>query len=154
MNARLAISSKNIITVHAHHKSIAPHCFRILLVDDAIYVQELNAGTLIRAGYNVETADDCADAWKALNSRSFDLLITQNEMPRLTGLELVKKLRSADMKLSVILTTEKKPVEEFEPHAWLRLDATLPKPFTAMALLNTVEKVLRATKNATDGTQW
>jgi DNA-binding response OmpR family regulator len=153
MSARLAISSKNN-TGSVHPQSIAPHCFCILLVDDDIYIQELNAGTLIRAGYNVETADDGADAWKALNSRSYDLLITHNEMPRLTGLELIKNLRSANMKLSVILTTEKKPVEEFEPHPWLRLDATLPTPFTATVLLNTVEKVLRATKNAADSTQW
>jgi DNA-binding response OmpR family regulator len=153
MNARFAISSKNKITAPAHSQSIAPHCFRILLVDDDIYTQELNAGTLIRTGYNVETADDGADAWKALNARNYDLLITDYQMPRLTGLELIKKLRSANMKLSVILTPEKKPLEEFEPHPWLRLDATLPKPFTAMALLNTVEKVMRATKNAADSTQ-
>jgi len=124
-----------------------------LLVDDDIYTQEMNAGTLIRTGYNVETADDGADAWKALNARNYDLLITDNYMPRLNGLELIKKLRSADMKLSVILTPEKKPLEEFEPYPWLRLDATLPKPFIATALLNTVEKVLRATKSAADSTQ-
>src|SRR5450432_3002101 len=153
MNARLAISSKNKITAPAHSQSIAPHCFRILLVDDDIYSQELNAGTLIRTGYSVETADDGADAWKALNARNYDLLITDYQMPRLTGLELIKKLRSADMKLSVILTPEKKPPEEFEPHPWLRLDATLPKPFTATALLNTVEKVLCETTAATDSPQ-
>jgi DNA-binding response OmpR family regulator len=153
MSAHLALRSKNKITAPTHSQSIAPHCFRILLVDDDIYTQEMNAGTLIRTGYNVETADDGADAWKALNARNYDLLITDNQMPRLTGLELIKKLRSADMKLSVILTPEKNPLEEFEPHPWLRLDATLPKPFTATALLNTVEKVLRATKNAADSTQ-
>jgi DNA-binding response OmpR family regulator len=151
MNTRLP--SKNKITASAHLQSIAPYCFSILLVDDDIYTQELNAGTLIRTGYNVETADDGVDAWKALNARHYDLLITDHQMPRLTGLELIKKLRSADMKLSVILTPEKKPLEEFEPHPWLRLDATLPKPFTATALLNTVEKVLRATKDVADGTQ-
>jgi DNA-binding response OmpR family regulator len=153
MNAHLAIRSTNKIPAPAHSQSIAPHCFRILLVDDDIYTQEMNAGTLIRTGYNVETADDGADAWKALNARNYDLLITDNYMPRLNGLELIKKLRSADMKLSVILTPEKKPLEEFEPYPWLRLDATLPKPFIATALLNTVEKVLRATKSAADSTQ-
>jgi DNA-binding response OmpR family regulator len=153
MSAHLALRSKNKITAPTHSQSIAPHCFRILLVDDDIYTQEMNAGTLIRTGYNVETADDGADAWKALNARNYDLLITDNYMPRLTGLELIQKLRSADMKLSVILTPEKNPLEEFEPHPRLRLDATLPKPFTATALLNTVERVLRATKNAADSTQ-
>jgi DNA-binding response OmpR family regulator len=154
MSAHLAIRSTNKIPAPAHSQSIAPHCFRILLVDDDIYTQEMNAGTLIRTGYNVETADDGADAWKALNARNYDLLITDNQMPRLTGLELIKKLRSADMKLSVILTPEQKPLEELEPHPGLRLDAILPKPFTGTALLNTVEKVLRATKSAADSTRF
>ena len=117
-----------------------PH--RILLVDDDLYIRELNAGVLIRSGYQVDTANDGADAWKALNDQSYDLLITDNKMPRVTGLELIKKLRSEDMALPVILASGTVPVEELNRHPWLQLDATLPKPFTIAELLATVKKVL------------
>jgi DNA-binding response OmpR family regulator len=121
---------------------------RILLVDDDIYARELNAGILIRFGYNVDTAEDGAAAWKALNDHAYDLLITDNRMPRVTGLELIKKLRSVDMTLPVILASGTVPMEELKRNPWMNLDATLPKPFTLAELLDTVTKVLRATEDA------
>ncbi|MEJ0091315.1 MAG: response regulator [Limisphaerales bacterium] len=152
MNARLEISSKDNINTLAQTRPIAPDSAHILLVDDDIYIQELYAGALIRSGYDVETADDGADAWQALNSRSshYDLLITDNAMPRITGLELVKKLRSAGMTLPVILMPETVSVEGFELHQPLPFDAILPKPFTTTVLVDMVEKVLRAVKSAAD----
>jgi DNA-binding response OmpR family regulator len=117
---------------------------RILLVDDDCYVRELNAGVLIQSGYNVDIAEDGADAWKVLNEINYNLLITDNKMPRVTGLELIKKLRSEDMTLPVILASGTVPVEELKQYPWLKLDATLPKPFTIAELLDTVKKVLLA----------
>jgi len=93
---------------------------RILLVDDDCYVRELNAGALIRSGYDVDTAGDGADAWKALNDQNYDLMITDNRMPRVTGMELIKKLRSEDMTLPVILASGTVPVEELKQHRWDR----------------------------------
>jgi DNA-binding response OmpR family regulator len=121
---------------------------RILLVDDDIYARELNAGVLIRFGYNVDTAEDGAAAWKALNDHSYDLLITDNRMPRVTGLELIKKVRSVDMTLPIILASGTVPVQELKRNPWMNLDATLPKPFTLAELLDTVVKVLRVTDSA------
>jgi DNA-binding response OmpR family regulator len=121
---------------------------RILLVDDDVYARELNAGVLIRFGYNVDTAEDGAAAWKALNDHAYDLLITDNRMPRVTGLELIKKLRSVDMTLPVILASGTVPVEELKRNPWMNLDATLPKPFTLAELLDTVIKVLQAAESA------
>jgi DNA-binding response OmpR family regulator len=117
---------------------------RILLVDDDYYIRELNAGVLIRFGYTVDTAADGADAWKCLHDASYDLLITDNRMPIVTGLELIKQLRSEDMLLPVILASGTVLDEELKQHPWLQLDATLPKPFTISELLDTVKKVLNA----------
>ena len=121
---------------------------RILLVEDDSEMCEIGAEVLIRSGYEVDTAADGADAWKALNDRSYDLLITDNKMPRVTGMELIKKLRSEDMTLLVILASGTVPVEELSRHPWLQLDAMLPKPFTTAQLLDTVNKVLNAANNA------
>jgi hypothetical protein len=75
-------------------------------------------------------------------------LITDDNMCRLTGLGLVKKLPAARMALAVILVSGAMPTEELNRHPWLQIDATLPKPFTTVELLRTVRQVLCATDNA------
>jgi len=120
-----------------------PPC-RILLVDDDIYIRELYAEVLTRSGYGVDIAKDGADAWTALNNTSYDLLITDHKMPGMTGLELIKKLRSENMTLPVILASATVPTEELKRHSWLQVDATLSKPFSFEELLDTVRKVLHA----------
>ncbi|MGB7746875.1 MAG: response regulator [Verrucomicrobiia bacterium] len=121
---------------------------RILLVDDDIDLRQLYTNVLVRSGYRVDTAEDGASGWKALNAGCYDLLITDNTMPRVTGLDLIKKLRSEDMTLSVILASGTAPTEELNRCPWLKLDAVLPKPFSIGELLETVRAVLRATDSA------
>jgi DNA-binding response OmpR family regulator len=121
---------------------------RILLVDDELHARELIGDVLIQSGYDVDTAADGADAWKALNETNYDLLITDNKMPRVTGLELILKLRSEEITLPVILASGTVPVEELKQYPWLQLDAMLPKPFTVAELLDTVKKVLLAATNS------
>jgi DNA-binding response OmpR family regulator len=120
---------------------------RILVVDDDPYICHLSAEVLIRHGYEVDAAADGAAAWQALNADRYDLLITDHNMPRLTGVELVKKLCSARMALPVIMATGQLPAEALAPTPSLQLTAVLPKPFAVDELLDTVEKVLRATDN-------
>jgi DNA-binding response OmpR family regulator len=67
---------------------------RILVADDDTNIRELIAISLIRAGYQVDAARDGAEAWNALKETTYSLLITDHKMPRLTGVELIKKLRS------------------------------------------------------------
>jgi len=117
---------------------------RILVVDDDEDFRRLNAEVLIRSGYVVDAAEDGAAGWEALNANSYDLLVTDNSMPRLTGVELIKKLRTARMALPVIMATGTLPTHEFNRKPWLIPDATLLKPFTGDELLDTVRKVLRA----------
>lgn len=120
-----------------------PH--RILVVDDDPSICSLSAEVLIRHGYEVEAAADGEAAWEALNTDGYDLLITDNDMPRLTGVELVKKLRAARMDLPVIMATGTLPKEEFTGRPWLQPAAMLLKPFTIDELLGTVRKVLHVT---------
>ena len=116
---------------------------RILLVDDERDVLNLNAEVLVRAGYLVDTAEDGASGWKALKANRYDVLITDNSMPGVTGLELIKKARSEDMTLSVILASGTVPAEELNRCPWLEVSALLPKPYSIAALLRTVDQVLR-----------
>ena len=66
---------------------------RILLVEDSLTVRELQRKLLINRGYEVAVAVDGMDGWNALRAEHFDLLITDIDMPRMDGIELVTLLR-------------------------------------------------------------
>jgi DNA-binding response OmpR family regulator len=123
---------------------------RILVVEDDRDMLYLNTEMLIRSGYQVDAAVNGAVAWDALQLNSYDLLITDHNMPELSGVELLKNLHAARMDLPVIMATGTLP-EEFDRYPWLRPAATLLKPYTVEELLRTVTKVLRATSSPMQG---
>ena len=123
--------------------------YRILVVDDEPDIRGLNAEVLIRAGYKVATAEDGLAGWEALHASrhapgSFDFLITDFDMPGMTGLALIKKLRDAHMILPVIMATGKLPQEDlFTRYPWLQPAVMLMKPYSSEQLLGTVKAALR-----------
>jgi len=117
---------------------------RILVVDDDRDIRQLCADALINSGYLVDTAEDGVAGWQTLQAKRHNLLITDNNMPKVSGVELVKRLRSARMDLPVVLVSGAIPTEEISRNPSLHLAATLLKPFTIVELLDTVEKVLTA----------
>ena len=118
---------------------------RILVVDDEQSVRQLNAQMLLDAGYHVDAVEDGAAAWDTLRAKNYDLLITDHMMPKVSGIELIGKVRSAGMDLPVILATGAVPHEEFTRQPWLRPAATLVKPYTFAEFLGTVRSVLCGT---------
>ncbi|AXM98228.1 response regulator [Pseudomonas plecoglossicida] len=66
---------------------------RILVVDDSLTVRELQRKLLSNRGYEVAVAVDGMDGWNALRSEDFDLLISDIDMPRMDGIELVTLVR-------------------------------------------------------------
>ena len=123
---------------------------RILLVDDDSGTRELSLGVLAGAGYEVEAVKDGAAGWDVLQSNKFDVIITDNKMPRMTGIELIEKLRSASRAVPVIMTTSRLPTHEFERKPWLKPDAMLERPFSNDTLLAVVKGILR-TDDGNDG---
>ena len=93
---------------------------RILVVDDDKDIRQVNLEVLRRFGYQTDTAADGAAAWERLHAQSYDLLITDNNLPKVSGVELVKKVRSARLTLPVILATRALPIEELERNPWLQ----------------------------------
>ena len=113
---------------------------RVLCVDDDAETQRFCQLALVKLGYDVDTAANGAEAWAALSSREYDLLITDNEMPRLTGWELIRKMRVAGMTLPVILMSGEigaTPADLVQ----LQCGALLAKPFTMIQLLSAVHDV-------------
>ncbi len=66
---------------------------RVLVVDDSLTVRELEKKLLQTKGYEVEVAVDGMDAWNAARSGHFDLIVTDVDMPRMDGIELVTLIK-------------------------------------------------------------
>jgi DNA-binding response OmpR family regulator len=116
---------------------------RILVVDDDPDTRQLSVDVLVSSEYEVDAAIDGAAGWEALRARHYDLVITDNKMPRMTGVELIEKLRYTRVGLPVIMATSQLPTSIFDSKPWLTPDATLQRPFSNDDLLATVKKVLR-----------
>jgi len=65
----------------------------ILVVDDSLTVREVERNLLEAAGYEVDVAVDGMDGWSAVRNRRYDLVISDIDMPRMDGIELVRMIR-------------------------------------------------------------
>jgi len=118
----------------------------ILLVDDSLSVRKVLTRTLERAGFAVATAADGIEAVAALRERPFDAVVTDLEMPRLNGFELIEDLRRrfspAELPIFIITTRASRK------HALLarRLGASgyLYKPVDDRQLVGQLRLVLAA----------
>jgi two-component system, cell cycle response regulator CpdR len=124
-------------------KRLANSIRRILVAEDDDDIRRLNTEVLSGDGYYVDAAADGAIAWDTLQRNSYHLLITDNIMPKMSGVDLLKKLYAADMTVPVIMATGKLPHVEFNLYPWVRPIAILLKPYTPEEMLRTVEYVLR-----------
>lgn len=131
------------------HTEVQPRR-RILVVEDDAAIREINTEVLKCSGYAVDAAADGAAAWDALQLNNYDLVVTDNEMPKVTGVELIQKLQAARMVLPVIMATGAVPEVEFSRCSLQRV-VTLLKPYTFDELLAAVKEVLRAAGECLEG---
>src|SRR5258707_1137573 len=82
---------------------------RILFCDDEVHIVRAAESKLSRAGFDVRCTSDGLEAWEAICHERPDILITDFQMPRLNGLELIARLRdhSVTYDLPVIMLTAK-----------------------------------------------
>ncbi len=117
----------------------------ILAVDDSASMRQMVAFTLKGAGYHVIEASDGQEAYEKAIHQSVDLVLTDQNMPRMDGVTLVKNLRELPSYSStpiLILTTESSPEmktkgREAGATGWL------VKPFDPNKLLEVIRKVIR-----------
>jgi len=134
MNAQ-ALSAKTLV-------SDPDRCRRILVVDDDEDERHIDCMMLSRAGYTVDTAADGEEAWKMLLSVSYDLLLSDHNMPRLCGLDLVERMRAAGMTLPIIINSGCLDLGKASSHSRLELAAVLHKPFEFTEVLDAVKHIL------------
>jgi CheY-like chemotaxis protein len=118
---------------------------RILIIDDDNTFRELASMLLAEAGYAIETAVDAIEGGKALLTRNFDLVISDINMPYMTGLELASLLRTDETTASVplILASSRMDPDTISKAIALRAADYMIKPVTLERLLDTVGGVVK-----------
>lgn len=102
---------------------------RILVVDDSITTRTLERNILMGAGYQVMTANDGVEALALLETEPFDLVVTDIEMPRINGFDLVEWIRQSQVygQIPVILVTSLESKEHRERGLKVGADAYIVK---------------------------
>ena len=122
----------------------------ILAVDDSASMRQMVTFTLKNAGFDVTEAIDGQDAWEKAAARHFDLVLTDQNMPRLDGIGLTKKLRgSPNFKATpiLILTTESSDDMKQKGRA-AGATGWMVKPFDPAKLIEVIGKVSSARDEA------
>jgi len=123
----------------------SPAPARILVVDDSKTSRDALATMLDRAGYLVDVAEDGERAWALLETIPYDLLVTDIEMPGMSGLELAARTRrdSRLHEVSIVVVTSRPQPEYRERAEAVGVQGFLTKPVPGPVLLSTVHRCLR-----------
>ncbi len=125
---------------------------KVLVVDDEIHIVTVVAIKLRNNGYEVITADNGKDAFDMACAEQPDIIVTDFQMPTMTGIEMVRKLRNNESTKDtpvIMLTARGFAIEEVQRND-LRISELLSKPFSPKELLRSIEDTLYALQTASN----
>ena len=117
---------------------------KILVVDDSAVIRQVEESVLGKAGYEVVSATGGRDGVAKMEAATFNLILTDLNMPDLDGVSLIKHARaSLKHRLTpiVMITTESKDTKKQEGKA-AGATAWMVKPFTPEQLLSVVKRII------------
>ncbi len=149
----LPSGSANSLKSEGEGKEFDASRYNILLVDDQKLVRDMTRGMLERLGYNVTTCESGLEALDLIreNQDKFDLVITDHNMPRMSGVELATQIHIDFPELPFILMTgysQQQLQEMVDDFSSIR--ATLKKPVAKEIVDQTVRSVLSGAKEKID----
>ena len=117
---------------------------KILVVDDELIIMDLLSGVLGNLGYEIESRNSSTGALKAFRSQSdnFDLVITDQTMPHMTGADLAKEIMRIRPDIPVILCTGYSEIISEENAKSMGIREFIMKPIESRILANTVRQIL------------
>ncbi len=119
---------------------------KILIVDDYSTMRRIVRNLLHDLGYtDTHEADDGRSAWPMLQAGDFDFLVTDWNMPGMTGIELLKQIRG-DARLAslpVLMVTAEAQREQIIEAAKAGVNGYVIKPFTAVTLKEKIDRIFQ-----------
>ncbi len=117
---------------------------RVLIVDDFSTMRRIVRNVLRQLGFNnVVEADDGTTAWEVLQREKIDFIVSDWNMPQMTGIELLRKVR-ADEKLAdtpFLMVTAEAQQENILEAVQAKVSNYIVKPFTADTLKQKIDKI-------------
>ena len=117
---------------------------KILVVDDFSTMRRIIKNLLSELGFTtMSEADDGKTAWPMLQTGNFDFLVTDWNMPGMTGLDLLKEVRADEhlKTLPVLLVTAESKREQIVEAAQAGVNGYIVKPFTAKTLKEKIDRI-------------
>ena len=119
---------------------------RILIVEDDVELRQLFARVLEKNGYQVETAENGAEALKILGRGYVDLIISDIMMPVMDGNALVRVLRDDGVKTPVLMITAKSTLDDMREGFLSGTDDYMVKPVDEEEMLLRIAALLRRSR--------
>ncbi len=119
---------------------------KILVVDDNEMLCRLACDILHAEGYRAVSASNAAEALRAFEEEEFDLLVTDSQMPGMSGVELARAVRNRNPGFPVIVMTAFEPVESEHVTLWL------PKRYLFPNLLEKIRYCLTGAEQESETT--
>ncbi|MDT8859861.1 response regulator [Alkalihalobacillus sp. MEB130] len=119
---------------------------RLLVTDDEDVLRMLIVDTLEDEGYEIDEATDGEEALNMYEEQHYDLLILDYMMPRMTGLEVLKKVRekpSNHTHQKILMLTAKGQATDKQEMFENGADSILIKPFSPLELIDTVKNLIK-----------
>jgi CheY-like chemotaxis protein len=131
-------------------RSPLPHVPTVLLVDDEPHIRNVMSFKLKKQGLNVLTAENGIEGFETARLMQPDLVVSDMQMPRCTGLEMCHKLAGDDatVKIPIIMVTSREFEIGPEETAGTNVRAVIGKPFSPSELLKLVQQHLSLRKSA------
>ncbi|MFS0764371.1 response regulator transcription factor [Peribacillus phoenicis] len=122
---------------------------RILLAEDEEVLRMLVVDTLEDEDYEVDEAADGMEAVQLLESNAYDLIILDYMMPGYTGLEIIEKIKSSEIKNQGKILMLSAKSQQFEQERILEAGADyfMAKPFSPLKLIEKIEVILHETES-------
>jgi chemotaxis protein histidine kinase CheA/CheY-like chemotaxis protein len=120
-----------------------------LVVDDSISVRKFVASVLERNDYDTVTASDGQDALEELTKHDFDIVVTDLEMPKMHGFDLIREIRKQDQYkgLPIVILTGRAGQKHRDTGMSLGANAFIVKPFKEIDLLNSLHKFIQTAED-------
>jgi len=115
---------------------------KILIVDDELGIRE-SLKLILEKDYDVDIATNCQECLEYLKQNPVELVLLDIKMPRVSGIETLKQIKSINPNIKIVMVTGYKSVETATEAIHAGASDYVVKPFSSKDILEAVEKILK-----------